>query len=226
MSMNTAVPSFKKAVSSVDDKTYTCSITVDCAVFGFQEGVLKLLLVKRAIEPYKNFWLLPGGAMKEGQSLDDAMDAVLYQLTGMSNIHKEQVKCYGDIDRHPIRRVITLCFYALVKPEEHPVIPSSYVSEAKWVSLDEIPALGFDHDALVKDAHDLLKRNLEEKLLFGELLPGRFTLKELQDLYEAILGISLDRRNFRKKMLQTNLLIHTGEKKPGARGGPELYQLK
>ncbi len=224
--MNTAVSPFKKAVSSVDDKTYSCSITVDCAVFGFQEGVLKLLLVKRAIEPFKDSWLLPGGAMQEGQSLNDAMDAVLFRLTGMTNVHKEQVKCYGDIDRHPVRRVVTLCFYALVKPEDHPVIPRSYISEAKWVSLDDIPPLGFDHDTLVKDAHALLKRNLEEKLIFGELLPEKFTLKELQDLYEAILGNSLDRRNFRKKMLQTQLLIHTGEKKPGARGGPELYRLK
>ena len=224
--MPTSLSSFKKTVSSVDSTTYSCSVTVDCAIFGFKEGVLNLLLVKRAIEPFKGYWLLPGGAIEEGQSLDDAMDAVLFGLTGMSHIHKQQVQCYGDVNRHPIRRVITLCFYALVKPEDHPVIPKNHVSDVRWFPLEEIPELGFDHEQLVRDAHALLKRNLEEKLLFGELLPEKFTLKEMQDLYEAILGISLDRRNFRKKILQTGQLINTGEKKPGARGGPELYRLK
>lgn len=218
--------SLQKTISSVDTKSYACPLTVDCAVFGFQEGILKLLLVKRAVEPYKGRWLLPGGAMEEGQSLDDAMNAVLFHLTGIHNIHKEQVKCYGELHRHPIRRVVTLCFYALIKPENHPIIPKSYVSEVKWVPFKEIPSLGFDHDLLVKDAYDLLQRNLEEKLLFDELLPEKFSLKELQDLYEVILDVKLDRRNFRKKMMQKNLLINTGEKKPGAKGGPELYRLK
>jgi 8-oxo-dGTP diphosphatase len=224
--LNTITHTIQKTISSVDDKSYACSITVDCAVFGFQEGILKLLLVKRAIEPYKNRWLLPGGAIEEGQSLDDAMNAVLFHLTGIDKIHKEQVRCYGEVDRHPVRRVVTLCFYALIKPENHPVIPKSYVSEVKWVPFHEIPSLGFDHDILVRDAYDLLQRNLEEKLLFDELLPEKFTLKELQDLYEAILNVKLDRRNFRKKMMQKDLLINTGEKKPGAKGGPELYKLK
>lgn len=224
--MSTSLSTFKKTISSVDSNTYQCSVTVDCAIFGFQEGVLKLLLVKRAIPPFEGHWLLPGGAIEEGQSLDDAMDDVLFSLTGMTHIHKQQVRCYGEVGRHPVRRVITLCFYALVKPEDHPVIPKNHVSDVRWFPLDKIPKLGFDHDHLVKDAHELLQRNLEEKLLFGELLPEKFTLKEMQDLYEAILGISLDRRNFRKKILQKNLLINTGEKKPGARGGPELYRLK
>ncbi len=224
--MVTAFPQFRKTISSIDQDSYSCPITVDCAIFGFQDGELQLLLVKRAIEPYKDMWLLPGGAVEEGQSLNEAMDAVLFHLTGIHGIHKEQVKCYGDPGRHPVRRVVTLCYYALIKPENHPVIPKSYISDFKWFPFSEIPHLAFDHDELVRDAHELLQRNLEEKLLFDELLPEKFTLRELQNLYESILGVSLDRRNFRKKMIQKNLLVNTGEKKPGLRGGPELYKLK
>lgn len=206
--------------------SYECTLTVDGAVFGFQDGELKLLLVKRALEPYKDCWMLPGGVMEEGQSLEVAINNVLFKLTGIDGIHKEQVKCYSQVDRHPVKRVVTVSFYALVKPENHPTIPKNYVSEVKWFSIGEIPGfLGFDHDIVWQDALDLLKRNMQEKLLFGELLPKKFTLKELQDLYESILGEPLDRRNFRKKITQIGLIEGTGCKKPGVKGGPELFRL-
>ncbi len=215
-----------KFTSTVSSSSYECTITADCAIFGFQDNVLKLLLVKRSIEPYKNYWMLPGGIMSEGLTLEESVNEVLFGLTGINNVHQEQVKCYSSVNRHPVKRVVTLCFYALVKPENHPIIAKNYVSQARWFPLNTIPQLGFDHEQLVKDALTTLKENLKENLVFGELLPEKFTLKELQDLHEDILKEHLDRRNFRKRILQTDLLEATNEIKKGVKGGPELYRLK
>lgn len=212
---------------SVTKDAYECTITVDCAVFGFQEGVLKLLLVQKPQEPFKGYWLLPGGIMKEGQTAEEAIDHVLLTLTGLKNVHQEQVHCYTEVHRHPLKRVITICYYGLINPENHPIIKQKHMNGVEWYRLDELPELGFDHRRLVDDALRRLKSNVEERLILGELLPAKFTLKELQELYESLLDEKLDRRNFRKKILQKDLLINIGEKKVGAKGGrPDLYRLK
>ncbi len=210
----------------VHSESFECTITVDVAVFGFQEGSLKVLLVKRAIEPFRDYWMLPGGIMKADQSVEEAKNDVLFHLTGLDNIHAEQVKVYSAIDRHPVKRVVTVTFYALIKPENHPVIAKNYISDVKWFTLEEVPQLGFDHNQIIDDASIKLRDNLRDHLILGELLPKKFTLKELQDLYESILGETLDRRNFRKKMLQLNMISPTGEKKVGVKGGPELFSMK
>jgi 8-oxo-dGTP diphosphatase len=212
--------------TAVTKFSYECTIAVECAVFGFQENMLKILLVKRSIEPYKDYWLLPGGAMSEGLTLSESVNEVLHNLTGIEHIPHEQVACYSDIDRHPVKRVVSVSFYALIKPENHPAIPKNYISEVKWFPLDELPKLGFDHEKLLSDSLLKLRQNLQENLVFGELLPDRFTLTELQELYESILGITLDRRNFRKKILQMNILEATKEKKAGVKGGPVLFKRK
>lgn len=226
MKANSESAILERINSPVNPGSYECSITVDCAVFGFQDNALKLLLVKRSIEPFKDCWMLPGGVMGETQTVEDAMNNVLFNLTGLKNIHQEQVKCYSAVDRHPIKRVITMSFYALIKPENHPVIAKNYISDVEWFSMKNLPSLGFDHDKIMTDALLALRQNLDREVLFGELLPKKFTLKELQDLYESILDEKLDRRNFRKKMLQTGLLKPANEKKAGAKGGPELYSIK
>lgn len=164
--------------------------------------------------------------MTEGHTMEESVSKVLYGLTGINEVHQEQVKCYSDVERHPVKRVVTVCFYALIKPENHPVIAKNYVSDVVWHSVNDIPKLGFDHNLLASDALNKLRQNLKENLIFGELLPEKFTLKELQDLYESILDETLDRRNFRKKILQMELLIPTNEKKAGVKGGPELYSIK
>lgn len=212
--------------STVSPSSYECTITVDCAIFGFQENVLKVLLVKRSIEPFKDNWLLPGGIMSEGLTLEESVNQVLFGLTGINGVHQEQVKCYSSVNRHPVKRVVTLCFYALIKPENHPIIAKNYVSEVKWFPINTIPKLAFDHDQLVMDALATLKENLKQNLIFGELLPEKFTLKELQDLHEGIMEEAVDRRNFRKRILQMNMLEATGEIKKGVKGGPELYRIK
>lgn len=212
--------------TTVTLSSYECTITADCALFGFQDNELKLLLVKRSIEPFKDYWMLPGGIMGEGQTLEESVNNVLFNLTSIHDVHHEQVKCYSDVNRHPVKRSITVSFYALIKPENHPVIAKNYVSDVKWFSLESLPQLGFDHNLLVQDALIKLRGNLKQNLIFGELLPEKFTLKELQDLYESILNENLDRRNFRKKILQMELLMPANEKKAGVRGGPELYRIK
>ncbi len=205
---------------------YECTITTDCAIFGFQDNQVKLLLVKRSVEPYKDFWMLPGGIMNEGSTLEESVNEVLFELTGLQNIHQKQVKIYSDVNRHPVKRVVTVCFYALIKPENHSIIAKNYISEVMWCPIDQLPELGFDHRQLAADALSKLRSNLELDLTFADLLPEKFTLKELQDLFESILEQSLDRRNFRKRILQLNLVESTNEKKKGVKGGPELFRVK
>lgn len=210
----------------VTKDSYECTVTADCAVFGFQEGVLKVLLIQRQTDPYKGYWLLPGGFINSHQSAEEAMDNVLLNLTGIKNVHHEQVKCYTAVDRHPVKRVMTLCFYGLVNPENHPIIKRTHVDGVEWFKLDELPPLGFDNPQMVQDALERLKSNIEERLILDELLPKQFTLTELQELYEALLDKKLDKRNFRKKILQKEFLVTSGEKKTGIKGGPLLYEFK
>lgn len=212
--------------TAVSLESYECTIAVECCVFGFQDNVLKILLVKRSIDPFKDHWVLPGGAMNEGKTLSESVSEVLNNLTGIHKISLEQVACYSNVERHPIKRVVSVSFYALVKPEDYPVIPKNYISDIKWFEISDIPKLGFDHEQLLEDSLLKLRENLRQNLVFGELLPDLFTLTELQELYESILGEQLDRRNFRKKILQMGLLVATNEKKAGVKGGPTLYKKK
>nr|WP_299385860.1 NUDIX domain-containing protein [Allomuricauda sp.] len=211
----------------VDHNSYECSITTDIAVFGYVENRLKILLTKRAVGKYTDHWMLPGGALQSNETLKDCAHKVLFALTGFQEIHFEQVRAYSDVDRHPMKRVITVSFYALVQPEKHPLILKSGVEEIAWFDLDKIPNnLGFDHAEIIKDSHLFLKNNLKDRLIVGELLPEKFTLPELQNLYENILGLELDKRNFRKRIFQMDILENTGEKKIGVKGGPMLYAYK
>ncbi len=211
----------------VKPNSFECSITADIAVFGYVENRFKILLTKRTVGDFKNHWLLPGGVMESTETLEDCAEKVLFALTGFKDIHFEQVRTYGDLNRHPLKRVITVCFYALVKPENHPLALKGNVESVDWFDMDSIPEnLGFDHARLIKDAHAHMKDNLKDKLIVGELLPKKFTLAELQNLYENILSIKLDRRNFRKRIFQMDILENTNEKKIGVKGGPFLYQYK
>lgn len=210
----------------INDHSYECSLTTDIAVFGYQRNELMILLLKRDL-PFEQNWILPGGALQENQTIEDSADNVLYLLTNIKDIVKEQVKCYSNFGRHPIKRVITISFYALIKPENHPISVMDNVTEIKWFPVNKIPStLGFDHNQIFKDAYSRLKENLKNNLILGELLPKKFTIQEIQLLYESILGEKLDRRNFRKKILNLDILQNTNEKKTGVQGGPALYKLK
>lgn len=207
--------------------SYEASITADICLFGFQQGQLRILLLKRTIGSFKNSWLLPGGAMEEHETIEQCANKILRCLIGVENVHMTQVRAYTNINRHPVKRVITISFYALIQPENHPMEQKMNVTEIKWFGLENLPdTIGFDHLEIIKDAHALLKQNLKNNLIFGELLPEAFTLNELQTLYESILEEQLDRRNFRKKILQMDILQNTGAIKKGVKGGPYLFKKK
>src|SRR5690606_2539745 len=205
--------------------SFECSITTDIAVFGYVDNRLKLLLTKRSVSEFRDHWLLPGGVLEAEETLQDCANKVLFALTGVKDIHFEQVKVYGAVDRHPVKRVITVSFYALVRPENHRLSPRLPVEQIAWFDLEELPVnLGFDHAQIIGDAHLFLKNNLKDRLIMGELLPKTFTLTQLQTLYEDILGLKLDKRNFRKRIFQMDILNKTGKVKSGVRGGPMLYE--
>ncbi len=213
--------------TQVTKDSFECSITTDIIIFGYLEGKLKVLLTKRKVGYLKESWLLPGGVMKEGQKLEDCARKVLSILTGLDNIHFEQVKVYGDLNRHPIKRVITISFYALVNPKNHPLRLKNNVLGMEWFDIGDLPKeMGFDHLELIHDAHEFLKKNLNDQLLIKELLPNEFTLPELQLVFERILNLKFDKRNFRKRIHSKNILINTDEKKIGVKGGPFLYRLR
>lgn len=210
----------------VKSGSFECSITADVALFGFSDGVLKILLTKRTVGLRKDCWLLPGGVMDANETVEQCATKVLIYLTGIKDVHMEQVKSYSKLKRHPVKRVVTISFYALVQPENHPIEQKLNVTEIKWFALNELPnTIGFDHKAIIEDAHKLLRQNLQHHIIFGELLPKTFTLNELQKLYEVILEEALDKRNFRKKIAQLDVIENTGIIKKGVKGGPFLYKI-
>lgn len=211
----------------VKPDSFECSITADITVFGYVDNKLKVLLLNKTVGDFQNHWMVPGGVMEAHETVEDCASKVLFALTGFKGIHFEQVKTYSSLNRHPLKRVITVCFYALVKPENHPLTLKSNVQRIDWFDVDKLPdSLGFDHGQLIRDAYLFIQNNLRDKLVVGQLLPKKFTLPELQNLYEDILNIKLDKRNFRKKMFQMDILQNTGEKKIGVKGGPLLYEVK
>lgn len=208
----------------VTNLSYELTVTVDCAIFGFTNGSLKILLVKRGVPPYQGYWMLPGGIVHAHQTLEEAAENVLENLLNANDIYLEQVKAYSDIDRHPLKRVMTVGFYALIKPEDHFFEAKDYLEDAQWFSMHELTTLGFDHNTIMKDAFNKLKNEINYRPLGFELLPEKFTLKELQELYENILEEKFDRRNFRRKITSLELVVDTNENKIGVQGNPRLYR--
>lgn len=209
----------------VSDESSAAVHTADCAVFGFSQGEMRVLLVHRTAQPFAGQWLLPGGAMSATETLEETARRVLLELVGVRDVALRQVRTYSAPDRHPVRRVITTSFYALVRPEHHQPVARDYLNQAVWHRLAELPRLAIDHGKLLTDAHAQLISHLRDRPMAFDLLPSTFTLTEAQQLYESILGEALDRRNFRRKLLAYDFLVDTGEKRAGVQGGPALYRL-
>jgi len=199
-------------------------VAVDCIVFGFDNEDLKILLIKRPIEPIKGQWSLMGGFVQEGESLDEASKRVLYMLTGLTNVYLEQLYTFGDIDRDPVARVISVAYYALIKIKDYDekIVKNN---SAEWFKVSNYPKLIFDHETMVQTAINKLRRKCRTQPIGFELLPEKFTIPQLQSLYEAILMQKLDKRNFRKKILSMNLLDKLSEKDKGnSKKGAYLYK--
>lgn len=183
------------------------SLTVDCVVFGFDGGELQVLLIRRALEPFKDRWALPGGFVRIDETLDDAARRELEEETGLRNVFLEQLYTFGDVKRDPRERVVSVAYYALVKPADHTTAAATDAVEARWFPVSKVSALAFDHAAILDTALARLRGKLTYQPIGFELLPPKFTLTQLQRLYESVLGTDLDKRNFRKKVLGYNLLI-------------------
>ena len=201
------------------------SLSIDCVIFGFEDSDLKVLLIKRSLDPEMGKWSLPGGFVMEEEDLDNAAERVLKELTGVNKVFMEQVKAFGEVKRFPLHRVITIGYYALVKPEIYQLKPGAHASEAKWFCVKDLSNLPFDHELIVKTALICLQQKVRNEPIGFELLPEKFSLTELQQLYEAILSMQLDKRNFRKKLLKMNLLRPLNEtQKNVAHRAARLYK--
>ena len=209
----------------VTSQSHAVAATADCAVFGYSEDTLRVLLVRRAVEPFEGGWVLPGGALGQEETLEGTASRLLNELVNINDVRLRQVRTYSEVDRHPVRRVITTSFFALVSPNDHDPIAREYLDQVRWCPINEVPELGFDHRRILDDAYEALQSELRHHPLAFQLLPDNFTLKEAQEVYEAILGEDLDRRNFRRKILTYDFLVNTEQKKQGVRGGPELYRI-
>lgn len=188
-------------------------VAVDSIIFGFNknERELKLLILKRKFEPAKGNWSLMGGFVKPDESLDDAAGRIVHQLTGLDNVYREQLYAYGNLQRDPGGRIISVAYFSLIKINEY---DRELVKKhgAYWISLSEMPDLIFDHSKMVSDALRKLRIRVRTQPIGFELLPEKFTIPQLQSVYEAIYQIEFDKRNFRRKLLSTRLLKKLEEK--------------
>ena len=199
-------------------------LALDVIIFGFDEEGLKLLLIKRGFEPCRGKWSLMGGFLKEDEDMEQAADRVLNQLTGLHDLYLEQLHLYSNPHRDSEGRVISMAYYALMKTECQDSEPLKK-HNGRWFKMDEIPELIFDHREMVNHALERLRHKYRTQPIGFELLPDKFTIPQLQKLYEAILGTELDKRNFRKKILSMDLLQKLEEKdKSNSRKGAFLYQ--
>jgi 8-oxo-dGTP diphosphatase len=187
------------------------ALTVDAVVFGLDDEDLKVLLIRRDLEPYQGKWALPGGFVRVEESLEDAVLRELHEETGIAQLYLEQLYTFGAVDRDPRERVVTVAYYALVKLSDHHIKAATDARDAAWFAVSEARGLAFDHDRILATALERLKGKVRYQPIGFELLPPEFTLSQLQRLYETILEAPLDKRNFRKKILSMNFLVATEE---------------
>lgn len=190
---------------------FNFGLSVDCVVFGYVAGDIKVLLIQRDADPFKGCWALPGDLVPIDQDLADSASFVLRKLTGLENIFMEQFHSFGKVDRHPAGRVATVGYYSLVNSDNYHPVASAWVKQTKWFSIKDLPALAFDHTSILDTAIKTLKHSVRYRPVGFELLPAKFSLQELQSLYEALLDVKFDKPNFRKKILSMDLLVQLNE---------------
>lgn len=193
-------------------------MTVDIVIFTVREGLLQVLLVKRGVPPFEGRYAIPGGFLREGESLEEAALRELYEEAGVRNVFLEQLYTFGEPKRDPRGRVITVAYYALIVSDKLSLVAGADAAEAQWFRANDLPPLAFDHKSILDYAIERLRNKLEYTTVGFQLLPEKFTLGELQAVYEAILGRHLDKRNFRRKIALLKILKplrelqHTGRK--------------
>ena len=201
------------------------ALTVDIVVFALDEVDLQIMLIQRDLEPFAGQWALPGGFVRVEEPLDEAARRELQEETGLKDIYLEQLYTFGGPDRDPRERVITVAYYALVNLEGHDVHASTDARNAAWFPVNDLPKLAFDHDQIHRTAHERLRSKVRYQPIGFELLPDKFTLRQLQHLYEVVLDRELDKRNFRKKVLSMEIVKETSEiEKDVAHRAARLYR--
>jgi len=187
------------------------ALAVDCVVFGLDREDLKVMLIKRGEKPFRGRWALPGGFVRMSESLDEAARRELEEETGLRDVFLEQLYTFGEPKRDPRGRTVSVAYYALVQLEGRVVKASTDAADAAWFSVNDVPELAFDHDRILETAVNRLRGKVRYVPIGFELLPERFTLTQLQQLYETVLDREFDKRNFRKKVLALGVLEDTGE---------------
>ena len=200
-------------------------ISVDCVIFGYIAGELKVVLVQRKKPPFVGMWAIPGGFMENDETVEETAFRELKEETGIENVYIEQFHVFSERGRDPRGPTITVAFFALIRAEHCKLFASGDASDAKWWPVNEIPKLAFDHNKIYDKALETLRRAIQYKPLVFELLPREFTLFELQNLYQQIFNLILDKRNFRKKIQKMVFISATGKSVKGLRHRPaELYR--
>jgi Uncharacterized conserved protein len=204
---------------------FNIAVSVDCVIFGYVDKQLKVLLIKSDLKEFEGMWSLLGDLVKTDENLDDAAYRVLKNRTGLHDVYLEQVQTFGNIGRHPSGRVITTAYYSLMNIKSHKLQLTA--NELHWHNIEMIDKMAFDHKQILDCALRKLQEKVLEQPVIFNLLPEKFSLRELQDLYEAILGIELDRRNFRKRITLKNWLVDLNEMEEDVPHRPgKLYKLK
>lgn len=185
---------------------FTSAFSVDCMIFGYEDGQLKVLLIERGVEPFNHYWAIPGDLVYPNEDLPDAASRILLELTGLADVPMHQSKSFGAPNRHPQGRVITISYFALIRISDFEIKASSWAEKAMWVAVNDVPQLAFDHNLILDSTYELLKQKLNADPICFDLLPEKFTLMELQQLYEYAFKTTLDKANFRKKLKSIPLI--------------------
>jgi 8-oxo-dGTP diphosphatase len=202
------------------------AVTTDIVIFTIRQDELKVLLIKRALPPFQGEWALPGGFIDLDESLEKGARRELEEETGVSGVYLEQLYTFGQPDRDPRERVITVAYYALIPSDKIEIRAATDAEGVSWFGMEEIPELAFDHEQILQAAHQRLAAKLDYSTIAFQFMPKAFTLTELQQVYELILRESVDKRNFRKRILSLNLIKETGkERKAGAHRPAKLYRV-
>src|SRR5574344_87042 len=199
-------------------------VSVDCIIFGFDEGELRVLIAKRKLDPGRGQWSLYGGFVRNNESVDDAAKRVLFELTGLRNLYMKQVGAFGNVDRDPGERVISIVYYAFINVKDYDMaLQKQY--HANWVNINELPKLYSDHNKMIVKARKMMQDKVSREPVGFRLLPPLFTLTQLQHLYEAINGEEMDKRNCRKRIKEMDFIEKTELiDKTSSKRGASLYR--
>lgn len=195
------------------DRFFTYSFSSDCVIFGYKDGQINVLSIKRNAEPFKGLWAIPGDLVYPDEDLLDSAKRILFELTNLTDIDLHQAQTFGNPNRHPQGRVITCAYFALLRIDDFHIQASSWAKEAKWIPIHELPEMAFDHNLILESTYALLKQKLSVEPVCFDMLPQKFTLSEMQRLYEYAFNTEMDKANFRKKIKSIPLISHREKQK-------------